>query len=75
MQDLGQTDYLLQIHDFSAEDVIGALRRIALRKQFVREQIRSYQDRMCSVAARQYDVLAELALAHHRLSPYSLSTR
>jgi polysaccharide pyruvyl transferase WcaK-like protein len=75
MQDLGQTDYLLQIRDFSAEDVVRALRRLELRKHFVTEQIRSYQERTYSAAARQYDLLAGLALAHHRLRPAPLSTQ
>jgi polysaccharide pyruvyl transferase WcaK-like protein len=75
MQDLGQTDYLLQIRDFSAEDVVRALRCLELRKHFVTEQIRSYQERTYSVAARQYDLLAGLALAHHRLRPAPLSTQ
>jgi polysaccharide pyruvyl transferase WcaK-like protein len=66
MEDLGQTDYLLQIRDFSAEDVIGALERIELCRHAVREQIASYQHRFLSVSSMQYDVLAEFATVGRR---------
>lgn len=62
MEDLGHTDYLLQIRDFAARDVIEALDRIELRKNVVLEQIASYQHRISSVCALQYDALAELAM-------------
>jgi polysaccharide pyruvyl transferase WcaK-like protein len=66
MQDLGQTDYLLQIRDFTAEGVIRTLDRIALRRDAVLEQIASHQRRILSVSSSQYDLLAELATASSR---------
>jgi polysaccharide pyruvyl transferase WcaK-like protein len=61
MQDVGQTDYLLQIRDFTAQDLIGTLDRIKLRREIVQEQIASYRDRILSDSSLQYDRLAELA--------------
>ena len=66
MEDARQTDYLLHIHDFSSEDVIEALDRIELHRSFVAGQIRSYQLEILPASTRQYDALAELALASHR---------
>ena len=63
MEDLGQTDYLLQIRDFRAEDVIEALDRLALCRNSVIQQIGQYQHRVLPVSALQYDALAELAMA------------
>jgi len=62
MEDLGQTDYLLHIRDFRAEDVIEALDRIELRKDIVVNQIASYLRSIPSVSELQYDTLADLAL-------------
>jgi polysaccharide pyruvyl transferase WcaK-like protein len=61
MEDLGQTDYLLQIRDFAAEDVIKALDRIELHRNAVMEQIASYRHRVSSEFERQYDTLANFA--------------
>jgi len=66
MEELGQTDYLFQIRDFTAEDVIKALDQIECRRNLVIEQIRSYIQRIAAVCALQYDSLAELAVAGHR---------
>ena len=63
MEDLGQTDYLLQIRTFTAEDVIEVLERIQLRRHLVVEQIASYQHRISSICKRQYDALSNLAIA------------
>ena len=57
MEDLGQTDSLLQIRDFEAEDVIRALDRLESRRQQVTDQIRSYRQR----------VLSEFAMSMMRL--------
>ncbi len=67
MQDLGQADYLLHIRDFVAEDVIQALDHIELHSSSVAAQIRSYQLGVHSAFARQYDTLAQLALASYEL--------
>jgi polysaccharide pyruvyl transferase WcaK-like protein len=66
MEDLHQTDYLLQIRDFTAEQVLNALDRIKVRKDAVEEQIASYRKDTVSASARQYDALARLALARHQ---------
>ena len=62
MQDIGQTDYLLQIRDFRAADVIDALDRIELPSGSVAAQIRSYQLGTQPAFTRQYDSLAKLAI-------------
>jgi polysaccharide pyruvyl transferase WcaK-like protein len=64
MEDLGMTDCLLQIRDFAAEDVTRAIDRIAHRRNAVLEQIASYQNAIASNSAKQYDVLAALAVPH-----------
>jgi len=66
MEDLGQTESLLHIHDFTAEDVIEALDRIELRRGVVVEQIASYRQRILSVSELQYHTLAALAVAGRR---------
>jgi polysaccharide pyruvyl transferase WcaK-like protein len=68
MEDLSQTEYLLQIRDFTATEVIKALDRIELRRGVVLEQIDSYQHRIISVCALQYDALAELIMVARRRS-------
>jgi polysaccharide pyruvyl transferase WcaK-like protein len=66
MEDLQQTDYLLQIRDFTAEQVLNALDRIKVRRDAVVEQIASYRKGTLSASAHQYDTLARLVLAHHQ---------
>lgn len=61
MEDLGQTDSLLHIQDFAADDAINALVRIELRRSSVIKQIGSYQHRIHTVCQQQYDTLAGLA--------------
>jgi colanic acid/amylovoran biosynthesis protein len=63
MQDLGQTEYVLQIGDFVAADVIRAVKRMELQRGLAVAQISSYVDRSLSMFARQYDCLAKLAQA------------
>ena len=63
MQDVGQTDYLLHIQDFTAEDAIRAVELIQQRKESVTKQICSYQLGIGSAFTRQYDALARLAIA------------
>src|SRR4029077_11462001 len=55
MSNLGQTDYLLQICDFTSNDVIKALDRLELRRDAVLQQIASYRHQMISVFTQQYD--------------------
>jgi polysaccharide pyruvyl transferase WcaK-like protein len=66
MQDLGQTDYLLHIQNFTAEDVIRALERVKQHKESIIEQLRSYPVGIQSASTRQYDALAELAMASRK---------
>jgi polysaccharide pyruvyl transferase WcaK-like protein len=66
MEDLGQTDYLLQIRDFVARDVIQALDRLMLCREAAVKQIASYRRRNAPIFAEQYDALAQLALAGRR---------
>jgi polysaccharide pyruvyl transferase WcaK-like protein len=69
MSDLSQTDFLFQIHDFTAQQVFDAVQRLELRQHGVIEQIASYQQRILPLLASQYDALAQLALAGcHRRS-------
>ena len=65
MEDLHQTDYLLQIRDFTAEDVLNALDQIRVRRDAVVERIAFYRQGILSASAQQYDSLARLVLAHH----------
>jgi len=66
MEDLGQTDYLLQIRDFTAQEVLNALDRIKARRDAVVDRIATYRDSILAASARQYDCLARLVLAHHQ---------
>jgi polysaccharide pyruvyl transferase WcaK-like protein len=66
MEDLGQAEYLLQIRDFTAEDVIETLHRLELRRNLVMEQIASYRQRIVPACTLQYDALAGLARASRR---------
>jgi len=61
MKDLDQTEYLLLIGNFKAEEVIDALCRIELRKSVIVEQIASYGHEICSLFTLQYDALSQLA--------------
>lgn len=63
MEDLGQTDFLLHIEDFTAMDVVEALARLEAPSRFVSAETRSYQLGIQSAFAGQYDTLAELAIA------------
>jgi hypothetical protein len=61
MEDLGMKEYLLQIEDFSAADVIHVLDRLMLCRDAVLERIASYRGGVLPIFARQYDALAGLA--------------
>jgi polysaccharide pyruvyl transferase WcaK-like protein len=58
MEDLGQTDYLLQIGDFSAEDVIDTLCRIEAKRSAAAEEIASYARRARFALEPQFDLIA-----------------
>jgi polysaccharide pyruvyl transferase WcaK-like protein len=61
MEDLGMTDYLLQISNFTAEDVLRLFDRFENQQDPILERIASYRDAIAAVSARQYDALAVLA--------------
>jgi len=60
MEDVGQTESLLQIRDFTAEEVVEALDRMEKRRNAVTEEIEAYQRQVLSTSALQYDTLARL---------------
>jgi len=68
MEDLNQTDYLLHFHDFSADDVLRALELIKRRRETVFNQIAAYRQQILSSSdsARQYALLAGVAVKHHQ---------
>jgi len=66
MQDVGQSDYLLRIRDFTAEDVIETLQRLELRGATIMDQIGSYRARIAPSFGPQYDSLADYAMASYR---------
>ncbi len=67
MEDLGQSDYLLHIRDFTADDVIKTLDRIAHHRSAILEQIAAYQNRVSSFSGQQYDAMLGLILSGRRL--------
>ncbi len=71
MEDLKQTDYLLHIRDFTAEATLDALGRIKADRNAAIEHIVSYRKDIISssASARQYDLLAGLALKHYQSHP------
>jgi polysaccharide pyruvyl transferase WcaK-like protein len=66
MEDLGQTEYLLHIHDFIAEDIVNAIDRVQLGRAEVVENVAAYQSRTTNTLATQYDSLAQLAVDSRR---------
>jgi polysaccharide pyruvyl transferase WcaK-like protein len=61
MEDLGMTDFLLQIRDFVAEDVIQTLDRLAIQRDEVQHRVASYNQEVTAASARQFDFIAALA--------------
>jgi polysaccharide pyruvyl transferase WcaK-like protein len=66
MEDLNQTEYLLHVRDFAAEDVINAIDRAKLRGDLNGDTTRAYWGRLHSTSELQYDGLAKLALRGRR---------
>jgi polysaccharide pyruvyl transferase WcaK-like protein len=66
MEDLGQTDFVLQISDFTSADVIHTIDRLQARSAAISEQIAIYRRQTVSQSAPQYDLMAKLAEAHRR---------
>jgi polysaccharide pyruvyl transferase WcaK-like protein len=69
MEDLNQADYLLQIRDFTAEQVLQTLERIKVRRFGVIDRLISYRKSILAPAAEQYDSLSKLAQAHRQSHP------
>lgn len=68
MEDLDQSNYLLHIRNFTAEDVLSALQRMKEERGEALLQICSFRRGVLagSESARQFDFLAELALSQYR---------
>jgi polysaccharide pyruvyl transferase WcaK-like protein len=70
MEDVGQTEYLLQISDFTSDNVLRALDRLQLSREVVLEQIRSYRHRIQPVLASQYDTLVDIVAWRNRTASH-----
>ncbi len=62
MEDLGQSEYLLQIRDFSVEDVTKALCRIEKSRNVEVEQIASFTQQTRRALELQFDLIARRAM-------------
>ena len=71
MQDLSQTDYLLQIQNFQADEVLSALDRLLVCRQNVVEQIVRYRDRISPQLMSQFNTLAEFVSRKHQESNHN----
>jgi polysaccharide pyruvyl transferase WcaK-like protein len=60
MADLGQTDYLFQIRNFAAEDVIRALDHLLVNKRSVVERLEKYRITAQQSCGTRYESLASL---------------
>ena len=69
MKFLNQTDYLFQINNFVAEDVISAFDRLKLSKESVSEQLGASRQEILHDLNRQYDAVVQLTMAgrDHRI--------
>ncbi|HVN94243.1 MAG TPA: polysaccharide pyruvyl transferase family protein [Terracidiphilus sp.] len=63
MNDLRQTNYVLQICNFVAEDVVDALERLEFHKQSIKNEINAYRQRVAPDSSAQFDTLARIAAA------------
>lgn len=68
MEDLKQTEYLLQFRDFTGVDVLSALSQLSGCKNRIVREIAEYRHFVLnsSESSRQYDRLCDLALEHLR---------
>jgi polysaccharide pyruvyl transferase WcaK-like protein len=62
MQDLRQTESLLQIRNFTVNEVLEALARLELRRNEVVEQFAAFRQRALQITAAQFDALAQIAM-------------
>jgi polysaccharide pyruvyl transferase WcaK-like protein len=63
MQDLGLTDYLLEINKFEAEDVLQAVDRLVGGREQIVGKITAYRERISSLFSSQNEALGSLATA------------
>jgi len=66
MQDLGQTEYLLHIREFTSQDVVAGIERLKTHSGAITEHLGGHKKSDQILFAGQYDALARLALAYHR---------
>jgi polysaccharide pyruvyl transferase WcaK-like protein len=64
MNDLGQSDSLLQIANFTASAVIETLARLESRKPEIVQQFAAYRQQALQRSAAQFDTVAQMAVAH-----------
>ena len=62
MEESGQNDYLLNIHDFSVETVIAALNRLDLNRDLVVRHLAACRAGAIPGFERQYNYLADLCV-------------
>ena len=63
MEDLGQTEALLQIASFEASDVIETLKMLEMHRDEVIGKLRAYLRQSLEASGRQYEALARIAIA------------
>jgi polysaccharide pyruvyl transferase WcaK-like protein len=66
MEDLKQSEYLLHITDFTADDALKALKRVGADWDAAVERISLYRQSIASETARQFEYVTGLALKHHQ---------
>lgn len=66
MEDLKQTDYLLNIRDFTAADVLAALEQIGPQREKIVREIAAYQEHIRPLLDAQCDALAVLCSSGSR---------
>jgi polysaccharide pyruvyl transferase WcaK-like protein len=67
MNDLGQPEFLLQIREFVAEDVLKNVERIEQHRAEIIQGLSGYQNRVTTELVGQYEALAKLARDSHRV--------
>ena len=66
MEDLKQSEYLLHITDFTAEEVLRTLKLVAADWYAAVERISLYRQSIASVTERQFEYVTGLAVKHHQ---------
>jgi polysaccharide pyruvyl transferase WcaK-like protein len=63
MEDLGQTEALLQIASFDASGVLGALKMLESHREEALGKLSAYRLQALEASGRQYEALARIAIA------------